>query len=131
MIRNGKAPRPVAADPSRGLRLTVVFEFVGHTSVEAGQKFAERWMLDKTGMQADGIRAVSVRGEDADITAATPGERVRRRRIRLALTQQQLGELAGVSHTTVAHVEAGRTDHFGPDTRQAILDALTNAEVGR
>ena len=56
-------------------------------------------------------------------TATTAGDRIRRTRRNLGLTQTELGELAGVVPSTISQIETGeRQGH--PATLKAIADAL-------
>jgi len=59
-----------------------------------------------------------------------PVERIAERRKRLGLTQSQLAELAGVSQSYIAKLEAGKIE---PSYRRvrAILEALQRVEDGR
>jgi transcriptional regulator with XRE-family HTH domain len=48
----------------------------------------------------------------------------------LGLTQEQLGELAGVDHSTVSRIERGLTNPSGR-TIKALTDALGQARAER
>lgn len=51
------------------------------------------------------------------------GEIIREAREALNLTQEQLGELAGVDHSTISRIERGLIDS-PPRTIKALTDAL-------
>ncbi|GII88224.1 hypothetical protein Ssi03_62140 [Sphaerisporangium siamense] len=129
MSRRSKAPRPAATAPSEGMRLTITFEFIGRISIEAGTRFARRWLLDQTGTEDGGVRLLTVRGEHADAAPPPPGVLIRRRRNRLGLTQAALGDLAGVTRPAVTQVENGLR-RSGP-AYSALLAALEKAEAAR
>lgn len=50
------------------------------------------------------------------------GKRIKERRIELRMTQQQVGEMAGVDYVTVLHVEKNKKCAF--DTVQRICKVL-------
>jgi len=50
------------------------------------------------------------------------GKRIKERRIELRMTQQQVGEMAGVDYVTVLHVEKNKKCAF--ETVQKICEAL-------
>lgn len=59
---------------------------------------------------------------------SNPGAEVRRRRIELGLSQQELADLAGVYRDSVGNLETGKTQHPRPTTLRAIVRALEVTE---
>jgi DNA-binding XRE family transcriptional regulator len=117
------------------MKMTVTFNVPGEISVERGTRVAEEWMAEKTGVPVSELRVLRVQCED-DTPAEPPppkpdelsaGGKIRVRRHRLGLTQQELAELAGVASNTVSAIERDVNATQGP-ARTCILDALRRAE---
>lgn len=60
-----------------------------------------------------------------------PDRKIRLRRVQLMLTQEELGERAGVDARTVRDIETGRTKNPRPSTVRLLLEALAEAEQDR
>lgn len=54
--------------------------------------------------------------------------KIRHRRVELGLSQQELGDLAGVARDSVGNLETGKTVYPRPTTLRAIVRALETAE---
>ncbi|GAA3078137.1 helix-turn-helix domain-containing protein [Streptosporangium carneum] len=118
-----------------GLRLTVTWEFTGRASVERVLGFVERWTAEQVGVDIPELRPVQVQAVDVQLDAASirrtrAGTALRRRRKALGLTQEELGELAGLSNSAVSNCETGRVTIDSPSYRQ-LRQALDTAEKAR
>src|ERR1051326_7149480 len=71
-----------------------------------------------------GTRAMVDRAALAMDSGSDFGDRLRRWRVEAGLTQEQLGELAGLSARTVSDLERGVRRYPYRDTRQRLADAL-------
>ncbi|MBB2914908.1 DNA-binding XRE family transcriptional regulator [Streptosporangium becharense] len=118
-----------------GLRLTVTWEFTGRPSVEKVLGFVERWTAGQVGVDIPELRPIQVRAVDVQLNAEAihqpkKGAALRRRRQALGLTQEKLGELAGLSGTAVSNCETGRLSVLSSSWGQ-LLRALDAAEKAR
>jgi transcriptional regulator with XRE-family HTH domain len=64
------------------------------------------------------------RGQMIDSSRSTPLPALAEHRRRKGLTQRQLGELAGVAHTTVQRLESVKREAY-PQTMQKLATALS------